>query len=272
MMGDSIDAAASMNYYRPTSVTPVGVIGWSQDSVNPQVYNVSVSDMVSIRNAVNEALTDQRGVFAYMREHFPDEIRVFNRQGRIISIDNRRLVIWRLVVSPDTPIPVREITEVEAGQEILRNPDANRVMAALALHGRMTTTDGGYSILIRETPEVRVDPNRFERRGMMLQWSKMMRNKDGLSGGLSNGRNESEGKKGGIRIWGLWIESNRDQHPGLTEEHVLKKSGPLNLKGNGSLKVFAAPGYVSHYSKSQRTRSIELTVPWGEDDLAYTEE
>jgi len=139
----------------PISSTPVGAIGWTQNSINRQVYNVTEGNFVEIRTVVNAAMEDPRGPLAFMREHFPEPIRVFDSGASgILSIDNRRLAIYRMVVSSDTLIPVRVLTQEQAGQALLRdqrrNPEDAQAASA-ALLSRCSTRNGGYSVLIRGT-------------------------------------------------------------------------------------------------------------------------
>lgn len=142
---------------------PVGAIGWTQDSISSRVYNITLQSQVEIRAVVHAALNDPRGALAYMREHFPDPIRVFDSGANgTLSIDNRRLAIYRMVVPSSTQIPVRVLTREQAGQALLRDPDtANAQAASAALHRRYTTRDGGYSIILRGPEGARISDGCF---------------------------------------------------------------------------------------------------------------
>lgn len=142
---------------------PVGAIGWTQDSISSRVYNITLQSQVEIRAVVHAALNDPRGALAYMREHFPDPIRVFDSGANgTLSIDNRRLAIYRMVVPSSIQIPVRVLTREQAGQALLRDPDtANAQAASAALHRRYTTLDGGYSIILRGPEGARISDGCF---------------------------------------------------------------------------------------------------------------
>jgi len=131
----------------PRQTMPVGAIGWTQDSVNSHIFNITSNEAVPIMNVVNQALSDPRGAAAYLREAYPDPIRVFDsgRDG-ILSIDNRRLVAFRMALPADAQIPVIVMTQEQAGQALAGE---RRVNPRTALRRRYTTRDGGYSILIR---------------------------------------------------------------------------------------------------------------------------
>ncbi|KAK0701209.1 hypothetical protein B0T21DRAFT_353792 [Apiosordaria backusii] len=130
---------------------PVGSIGWTQDSVRPLVYNVASSQRVPLLERVTAALNDYRGAAAYLREAFPEPITVFYHDDHgFLSIDNRRLTVIRLALAADTLIPVRIVTREEAGRLLARNRDGFDPNETLAQ--RLTTRDGGYSIIIRGNP------------------------------------------------------------------------------------------------------------------------
>ncbi|KAG2139202.1 uncharacterized protein EDB93DRAFT_1163901 [Suillus bovinus] len=136
---------------QPVRTMPVGAIGWTQDSISSRVYNVTLDSHVEIQAIVDAALSDPRGALAFMREHFPDPIRIFDSgKNGFLSIDNRRLAIFRMVLSSEIQIPVRVLTREQAGQALLQSPDGVDPKAASdALHRRCTTRDGGFSIMIR---------------------------------------------------------------------------------------------------------------------------
>lgn len=142
----------------PITTMPVGAIGWTQNTISPKVYNVTEKSLVEIQTVVTEALEDPRGALAFMREYFPDPIRVFDSgKHGTLSIDNRRLAIYRMVVSSDTQIPVRMLTQEQAGQAVAsakNRPDdlADAKSATKALRKRYSTKDGGYSIKINGQP------------------------------------------------------------------------------------------------------------------------
>ncbi|KAG1854767.1 hypothetical protein C8R48DRAFT_721468 [Suillus tomentosus] len=147
----------------PTRTMPVGAIGWTQSSISRNVYNITLQSQVEIRAVVHAALDDPRGALAYMREHFPDPIRVFDSGANgTLSIDNRRLAIYRMVVPSSTQIPVRVLTREQASQALLRDPDTpNAQAASAAMHRRYTTRDGGYSIILRGPEGSRISDGCF---------------------------------------------------------------------------------------------------------------
>ncbi|KAG1894643.1 uncharacterized protein F5891DRAFT_1195093 [Suillus fuscotomentosus] len=113
---------------------PVGAIGWTQDSISSRVYNITLQSQVEIRAVVHAALNDSRGALAYMREHFPDPIRVFD-SGANGTLFHRQ----------------PSACDIPHGRAF-QHPDpntANAQAASAALHRRYTTRDGGYSIVLR---------------------------------------------------------------------------------------------------------------------------
>ncbi|KAF7366081.1 hypothetical protein MVEN_00484400 [Mycena venus] len=62
--------------------------------------------------------------------------------------DNRRLTIFRLALPSATQIPVRILTEEEADKALCQESKA-RKKKAKGLAARLTTKDGGYSVIIR---------------------------------------------------------------------------------------------------------------------------
>lgn len=139
----------------PVTAMPVGAIGWTQDSISRSIYNVTAHDTVPIRDVVRRALNDPRGALTFMREHFPDPIRVFDSgENGTLSLDNRRLTVYRMVVSSDTAIPVRVITREQADREIrATQPRRLRDSSRGGLIRRYTTRNGGYSIEVRDQAE-----------------------------------------------------------------------------------------------------------------------
>ncbi|PBK69364.1 hypothetical protein ARMSODRAFT_956964 [Armillaria solidipes] len=135
---------------RPTRMA-VGAIGWTQDSIAPRVYNVTTARYVDLQDQVEAALNAPEGAANYLQRTFPDPIRIyFHPMYGYLSLDNRRLTIFRMALHDAQTMPVRILTEQEAGSELARNPDADQQSASLALQRRLTTTDGGYSICIRQ--------------------------------------------------------------------------------------------------------------------------
>lgn len=140
------NSEASHNEARPIprSQMPVGAIGWTQDSISRRIYNVTLRQQVEIQGVVNAARNDPRGALTFMREHFPDPIRVYDAgEDGTLSVDNRRLAVYHMVVPSDAQIPVRVLTRDQADRALRRdNPTGG-------IHQRYTTINGGYSIVIR---------------------------------------------------------------------------------------------------------------------------
>jgi len=107
---------------------PVGLIGWSQDSIAGTFRDGT--DVQASINALRGVTNDQRRAFIAT---YP-LIRVASFEGQgWITLDNRRLFVFRSLLLPTTPITVRLATYEEA-QELRR---------------KLTTRDEGATIVIR---------------------------------------------------------------------------------------------------------------------------
>lgn len=108
---------------------PVGLIGWSQDSIAD-----SFRDGRDLQVAINalRRLTHEERVEIVTTTYPPVRVVQFEDQGWI-TLDNRRLFVFRSVLLPTTPIPI-QVATLEEAQELRR---------------KLTTEDEGATIVVR---------------------------------------------------------------------------------------------------------------------------
>ena len=138
----------------------LGDIGWTQNTHNKKVYMVSMSKAIDITVVVNAALAtvtkdNPQGALKYSEKEF-QPMRVYDSGvNGILSIDNRRLSIYRMAVSPTTTINVIRMTEREAMKAVAEaiwkgvvNAE-DLLVQQLAKNIRVSTITGSYSIDIK---------------------------------------------------------------------------------------------------------------------------
>lgn len=106
----------------------VGLVGWSQDSIRSSFR--TGEDIQAAINVLRALPHEQRIHFLAAFE--PIRVVDFDDQGWI-TLDNRRLYIFRSLLLPRTPMSMR-ITTYEEAQE---------------LRYKLTTTDEGATIVVR---------------------------------------------------------------------------------------------------------------------------
>lgn len=107
---------------------PVGQIGWAQDSIASTFRNGE--DLRDAHLAFRRLSNAER--LAIVRTYPRIRVVQFETQGWI-TLDNRRLYLFRTVLEPGTPIPVRVATYQEAQE----------------LRYKLTTRDSGATIVVR---------------------------------------------------------------------------------------------------------------------------
>lgn len=108
---------------------PVGLVGWSQDSIAGRFR-----DGRSFTRAITALRAESLEVrVAFLAEMGP--IRVVEFQGDVgwITLDNRRLHMFRSLLPPGTPLTMRVATYEEA----------------MELKRKLTTRNGGAAIVVR---------------------------------------------------------------------------------------------------------------------------
>ncbi|PPQ65110.1 hypothetical protein CVT24_003071 [Panaeolus cyanescens] len=110
---------------------PVGSIGWAQDSIASTFRNGE--DLRNAHLAFRRLTNAER--LDIIRTYPPIRVVQFETQGWI-TLDNRRLYLFRSVLDPGTHIPVRIATYQEAQE----------------LRYKLTTRDSGATIVVRANP------------------------------------------------------------------------------------------------------------------------
>ncbi|KAK0186212.1 hypothetical protein F5146DRAFT_1069854 [Armillaria mellea] len=113
------------------SELPVDQVGWSQDSIAGTFR--TGQDIRAASIALRRLSEDER--IAVVATYPPIRVVEFETQGWI-TLDNRRLFLFRAILSPGTPIPVRVATAEEARELIYK----------------LTTKNEGASIVVRANP------------------------------------------------------------------------------------------------------------------------
>ncbi|KAJ8519556.1 hypothetical protein ONZ45_g3505 [Pleurotus djamor] len=132
---------------------PIGAIGWTQRTISSRVFNITINDYVPFEQVVRRAL----GIYdlsvrqAYLRSQFDPIVVYWDQTAGYLTIDNRRLAIYRLSLPSHVTMPLRAVTREEAGRILatrINEGGRRQVTPEQAILRRYQSRTDGYSINI----------------------------------------------------------------------------------------------------------------------------